>query len=157
MGFFSGKYNYSVDEKGRINFKKFLNRLDATEKGNGVFHLLKQTVEVYGSKEIFPVFYIFTDQKWDLFYDDWEVGKSTAEASAFNTQFCDETTLDNMERISFPKDFLKYIGANKNLFLQGFGDKLQVWSLENFEKYSKMLSEQAPMKDFFDILAKKKR
>lgn len=157
MSFFSGKYKYSVDEKNRINFKKFLNRVENDDKKSGIFHLLKQTVSVIGSDKTYPVFYIFTEKTWKEFYSALEESREPEELSAFNTQFCDEANLDNMERITFPKDFLNYIQSSKNLFLQGFGDKLQVWSLENFEEYGKKLSESAPMKDFYNILSKKKK
>ena len=157
MGFFSGKYKYKVDGKNRINFKKFINRLSKSDTEARIFHLLKQTVTISGTTDSYPVFYIFAEEKWQELFTNLEETKDTDELSEIITQQCDEANLDTNDRITFPKDFLDYISAEKELFLQGLGDKLQVWSNENFIKYSKKTkSNKVIKKEFYSILSKKK-
>lgn len=157
MGFFSGKYKYKVDGKNRINFKKFIKRLTEPDTEVGIFHLLKQIVTIPETEDSFPVFYIFTEEKWQELFTNLEETKDTDELSEITTQQCDEANLDTNDRITFPKEFLEYIGAEKDLFLQGLGDKLQVWSNENFIEYSKKTkSNKVAKKEFYSILSKKK-
>ena len=158
MGFFSGKYKYSLYEKNRINFKKILNRFGAGSEGTEkTFHLYKDYVKVTGSGKTYPVFYIFPEQTWTEFYEQVESELDDDRLSAFTTLQCDEASLDNMNRILFPKEFLKYINASKNLFIQGLGDKLQVWSQENFDIYSDEMTKDKPEHDFHGILNKRKK
>ncbi len=164
MGVFSGKYKYSLDEKGRINFKKILKRIlpedheDTKREKFNVFHLYKDYVKKPGSDEKYPVFYVFTDEEWVLFYEQLEISLSDDELSLFTTLKCDEASLDGMSRMTFPKEFLKYIKASKNLFIQGFGgNRLQVWSEEVFEIYSKEITAQTEEPDFHGILNRSKK
>ena len=157
MGFFSGKYKYKVDVKNRINFKKFIKRLSKPDTEIGIFHLLKQTVTIPGTNDSYPVFYIFSEEKWQELFTNLEETKDTDELSEIITQQCDEANLDTNDRITFPKEFLDYIHAEKDLFLQGLGDKLQVWSNENFIDYSKKTKPNKVIKkEFYNILSKKK-
>ncbi len=155
MNSFSEKYGYSVDEKGRINFKKIIKRLHAEEKENANYHLLRQTVELYGSKKRYPFFYIFTERSWKKFYDEKVEGMDTPLRIKFLTNYCGEASLDNSERLSFPKEFLGFIGAEKDLILQGDGEKIQVWSKKNFEEYLKGLSKLSPSTDLDDMFSKR--
>ncbi len=155
MNSFSEKYSYSVDEKGRINFKKILKRLHGDEKENSNYHLLKQTVELYGSKRRYPFFYIFTERSWKKFYDEKVEGMDTPVRIKFLTSYCGEASMDNSERLTFPKEFLEFAGAGKDLVLQGDGEKIQVWSRKNFEEYLKGLSRLAPEADFDDMFSRR--
>jgi MraZ protein len=158
MGFFSGKYRYSLDEKNRINFKKILNRFGAQEGDpDKIFHLYKDYVKVSGAEKEFPVFYIFPEDAWREFYEMLESEYEDDKLSEFSSFQCDEASLDNMNRIMFPKEFLRYIQASKNLFIQGLGGKLQVWSQENFDAYSDEMTKKRPAHDFHGILNKRKK
>jgi DNA-binding transcriptional regulator/RsmH inhibitor MraZ len=162
LSVFSGKYKYSLDEKSRINFKKILNKFvkktgSIEDLKEETFHLFKDYVKVAGTGEKFPVFYIFNEEKWAEFYEIVEDQfKNDDRMSEFNSRYCDESNLDNEFRITFPKEFIGYIKAKKNLFLQGYGSKLQVWSQENFDRYNEILSKQDSSDDFHGLLSKKK-
>jgi DNA-binding transcriptional regulator/RsmH inhibitor MraZ len=163
LSVFSGKYKYSLDEKNRINFKKILNKFvkksgSIDELKDETFHLFKDFVKVPSTGERFPVFYIFNEEKWAEFYEIVEEEfKDDDKMSKFNSQYCDESGLDNDFRITFPKEFTGFIKAKKNLFLQGYGDKLQVWSQENFDRYSEILSSEESTDDFHGLLSKKRK
>jgi len=155
MSIFSGKYKYSLDEKGRINFLKILKRFGIDkENKEEVFYLMKDYVKITGSDKQYPIFYLYTETEWSEFSKLLENEFDDDELSAFTTQYCDETTMDNMQRVSFPKEFLKYIQASKNLFIQGLGNKLQVWSQENFDRYSENLAKAPTAKDYHGLYSK---
>lgn len=133
---FSGKYEYSSDEKGRINFKKFLNRLPETERTISNYHLLKQMLPSAGQNDRkYPFFYLFTEAAWNRFYESKEIDNMpTAKRMTFLAQ-CGEASLDSSERLSIPRDFLSFISNNRDLILQGDGDKIQVWNKADYEAY----------------------
>ena len=141
MSSYSGTYNYTVDDKGRINFKKFLKRLSAEERVNPNYHLMRQSIESPGDKKRYPFFYIFTETSWKKFYDEKVEIKPTPERLTILSNLCGESSLDGSERMSLPKEFLEFIKAKKNLVLQGDGDRIQVWSKENYDKYFSMIGE----------------
>jgi len=155
MNSFSEKYSYSVDEKGRINFRKIIKRLHDDEKNNSNYHLLKQSVGLYGSKQKYPFFYIFTENSWKKFYDEKVENLDTPVRIKFLTSYCGEASLDNSDRLSFPKGFLDFIGSDKDLVLQGDGEKIQVWSKKNFDEYMNGLSKFAPDTGFDDMFSKR--
>jgi len=133
---FSGKYEYSSDEKGRINFKKFLNRLPETERTISNYHLLKQMLPSASQNDRkYPFFYLFTEAAWNRFYDMKEIDNMpTAKRMTFLAQ-CGEASLDSSERLTIPRDFLSFISNSRDLILQGDGDKIQVWNKADYEAY----------------------
>ncbi|NOR44201.1 MAG: hypothetical protein GQ534_01335 [Candidatus Delongbacteria bacterium] len=141
MSSYSGTYSYTVDDKGRINFKKFLKRLSAEERVNPNYHLMRQSIESPGDKKRYPFFYIFTETSWKKFYDEKIEIKPTPERLTILSNLCGESSLDGSERMSLPKEFLEFIKAKKNLVLQGDGDRIQVWSKENYDKYFSMIGK----------------
>ncbi|MCK4980164.1 MAG: hypothetical protein KAS62_07195 [Candidatus Delongbacteria bacterium] len=141
MSSFSGKYSYTVDDKGRINFKKFLKRLSSEERENSNYHLMRQSVESPEDKKLYPFFYIFTESTWEKFYDEKVKDLSTPKRLNLLSNLCGESSLDSSERMSFPKEFLDFIKAKKNLVLQGDGTLIQVWSKENYDKYISMVGK----------------
>lgn len=141
MSSYSGTYSYTVDDKGRINFKKFLKRLSAEERVSPNYHLMRQSIESPGDKKQYPFFYIFTETSWKKFYDEKVEIKPTPERLTILSNLCGESSLDGSERMSLPKEFLEFIKAKKNLVLQGDGDRIQVWSKENYDKYFSMIGK----------------
>ena len=141
MSSYSGTYSYTVDDKGRINFKKFLKRLSTEERVNPNYHLMRQSIESPGDKKRYPFFYIFTETSWKKFYDEKVEIKPTPERLTILSNLCGESSLDGSERMSLPKEFLEFIKAKKNLVLQGDGDRIQVWSKENYDKYFSMIGK----------------
>jgi len=133
---FSGKYEYSSDEKGRINFKKFLNRLPEMERAITNYHLLKQMLPAVSHPEKkFSFFYIFTESAWNRFYEQKNIDEMPTNKRMVFLGQCGEASLDGSERLSIPREFLTFIGNSKDLILQGDGDKIQVWNKSDYEAY----------------------
>ena len=151
MSSFSGTYSYTVDIKGRINFKKFLKRLSSEERLNPNYHLMRQSISPSNGKNKYSFFYIFTENSWNKFWDEKVEGKmKTDERLIFLSNLCGESSLDGSERLTLPKEFLDFIKAKKNLVLQGDGNRIQVWSKEEYDKYfSKIGKPDESMLDMF--------
>jgi DNA-binding transcriptional regulator/RsmH inhibitor MraZ len=150
MSSFSGTYSYTVDVKGRINFKKFLKRLSSDERLNSNYHLMRQSIESPDNKKKYPFFYIFTESSWQKFYDEKVEVLPTPTRLNFLSNLCGESSLDGSERLSLPKEFLEFIKAKKDLVLQGDGNRIQVWSKEEYDKYfSKIGEPDESMLDMF--------
>jgi len=87
MSIFSGKYKYSLDEKGRINFLKILKRFGIDkENKEEVFYLMKDYVKITGSDKQYPIFYLYTETEWSEFSKLLENEFDDDELSAFTTQ-----------------------------------------------------------------------
>jgi MraZ protein len=57
-----------------------------------------------------------------------------------------EVTLDTADRILLPKRLAEYAGIDKDIILTGYGKRIEIWALEEYER---MLSEEPP--DFSDL------
>ncbi len=136
MALFSGKYDYAVDSKGRINFKKILKRLSEVERGDANYHLLKQRIKSPKNEKSYNFFYIFTNHSWNKFYEVKQIDSwKTTERLSFLSSLCGEAQMDANERLSIPKEFLNFIKAKKDLILQGDGDKIQVWTKSDYDEF----------------------
>lgn len=148
MSKFAGKYEYSVDNKGRLNFKKLLKRVSTEDRALGNYYLLKQQTKTADKKYNF--FYIFTGTAWDQFYQTKKIDEMpTIKRMKFIATLSGEATLDSAERLSLPKLFLEHINADKDIILLGDGDKIQVWSKEDYDSY--ISTQSAPDEDLLDI------
>ncbi len=151
MNYFSGQYDYSVDSKGRINFKKFLKRLSEADRGNPHYHLLKSRIDLGVDQKKFSFFYIFTNSSWQNYYRENKINSlPTQIRTNFMNQRCGEASLDSAERITLPSNFLNFISATKDVIIQGDGERIQVWGKDQFEEYLKLTAEST--NDIWSIL-----
>ena len=150
MSSYSGTYNYTVDDKGRINFKKFLKRLSNEEREKTNYYLMRQSIESSKNGKRYTFFYIFTESSWKKFYEEKVDIMPTEKRMKFQENLCGESSLDSAERMTFPKVFLDFIKAEKDIVLQGDGiNRIRVWSKENYEEYFSM--DEGPDKSMLDM------
>lgn len=136
MTLFSTDYNYTIDVKNRINFKKLLKRLDEDDRKFTDYYLVKQQRNsvVDGNKK-YPFFYLYSKTAWEEFYKKMQISEKSFEERMQISQLFGEASLDSSERLSFPKKFTDFISVKKDVVLHGDGDKIQVWSKEVYDEY----------------------
>ncbi len=122
-----GEYECKVDAKGRLLVPAALRKQFSPEAEGQLFvkRGIEECLEMY--------------QK-----HDWErVSKKVSGLNQFvkkNRLFARkfisgvaQIEVDNVGRILLPKPLLKYAGVSKTMVLFAYGDKIEIWSKENYE------------------------
>jgi MraZ protein len=129
MSGFIGEYSCKLDEKGRLSLPSKLRAQFPESAGN-------QLVVNRGFEKCLV---LFTKESWlaetarlnDV--DDF----MSPEIRRFKRIFTNGANLvqiDGAQRILIPKKLLEYAGLQTDLVLNAFSNKVEIWSLENYEK-----------------------
>lgn len=132
-----GKYEQNIDPKGRVNIPaKFRSALGET------------FVVAVGEEKcacIYPV------SEWDAFME--RVNAVDAEDRAmlmrYIQQMSAECSLDSQGRVVMPPQIREYAELQKEIVVVGEQKKIEIWSLDNWNRYSK---EQFDMAKISGIL-----
>lgn len=129
MNGFIGEYTCRLDEKGRLSLPARLRAQFPESAGN-------QLVVNRGFEKCLV---LFTKEDWlqetarlnDV--DDF----MSPEIRRFKRIFTNGANLvqiDNAQRVLIPKKLLEYAGLETDVVLNAFSNKVEIWSLENYEK-----------------------
>lgn len=129
MNGFIGEYTCRLDEKGRLSLPSRLRAQFPEAAGN-------QLVVNRGFEKCLV---LFTKESWlqetarlnDV--DDF----MSPEIRRFKRIFTNGANLvqiDGAQRILIPKKLLEYAGLESDVVLNAFNNKVEIWSLDNYEK-----------------------
>jgi MraZ protein len=135
MSSFKGSYEYSVDNKGRVNIPARLRK--------------------YVSPEANDTFVITRGYEKCLFVyplDEWnKLEQSIRDLTPTNPKHryfmrtlleqATESQLDGQSRISIPKDLLRLAGIENDVLILGVLERLELWSPEIYREYQKSQEE----------------
>ncbi len=135
MSSFKGSYEYSVDNKGRINIPARLRRYVSLE-ANDTF------VVTRGYEQCLFVYPL----------DEWnKLEQSIRELSATNPKHrffmrtllerATECQLDAQSRITIPKELLQFAGIENEVLILGVLERIEVWNPSGYREYQKSQSE----------------
>jgi MraZ protein len=129
MSYFSGEYECTIDNKGRMNLPA----------------RIKMRLPENHSKELFlvrgtdPCLVLYSSSEWE---------KLTEKLSAMNEfdpktvivqrnlmRGAMETKLDSQGRFLLSKRLLNYAGITKDVILVGLGNRLEIWEPLQYENY----------------------
>lgn len=138
---FSGEYEHSLDSKGRIIMpSKFREAL------GGVFYITKgldRNLLVYDAKA------------WQEFYEKLsKLPMADKSARGFSRLFLSgavECEADKQGRVLLPATLRNYAGIQKNATIIGNGDKIEIWSSENWNNYIDALDPDAVAANLCDL------
>ena len=133
---FLGSYTYSVDVKGRISipakYKKCLN-----EEANETFIMTRGTVQCI---DLYPHDYWLKVIKPRIDQlDDFD-----EEESAFKRlllELADDYTLDQQSRLLVPKNLLEFAGIEKDVFVLGQNNKIELWNPKIYDAHKNEISK----------------
>ena len=137
-----GEYHHNIDDKGRLIIpSKFRNEL-----GN----------EYIITKGLDKCLFVYSVDEWNKLVKDLNTLKFTKKnVRAFERFFVGGASLnefDKQGRISITSPLIHYANINKECVIIGVNERLEIWSLEEFNNYMKEnednLSEMA--EDIFD-------
>ena len=135
MSSFKGSYEYSVDNKGRVNIPARLRK--------------------YVSPEANDTFVITRGYEKCLFVyplDEWnKLEQSIRDLSPTNPKHryfmrtlleqATESQLDGQARICIPRDLLRLAGIENEVLILGVLERLELWSPEIYREYQKSQEE----------------
>jgi MraZ protein len=129
MTSFTGEYECSVDSKGRVLFPAGLRRQLPPEAGEKF--VINRGFEKHLNVYPYNVWKEITSEmmrKLNLFEKDSRI---------FFRKFYDGATelfLDGQGRILLPQRLMKYAGIKKDVIFYAYADRIELWSLQEFEK-----------------------
>ena len=129
MSSFKGSFNYTVDNKGRINIPAKMRKNLAPEANNAF-------VVTRGFE---PCIFMYPNDEWVK--REAEIGslQQTEPKDRYFTrmllQYATDTELDGQHRIILPKELMEYAKINGEVFILGAYDRIEVWNPAEFKKY----------------------
>ena len=134
MSGFTGEFECSIDSKGRVLFPAALKRQVSPEAGEKF--VLNRGFEKHLTLYPFNVWKEITGEmsKLNLFETDSRI---------FYRKFHDGATemfLDGQGRLLLPQRLLSYAGIKKDLVFYAYANRIEIWSLAEFNK---MISDKS--------------
>ncbi len=126
-----GTYKPNLNDKGRIALpKKIRNEISG-----------ERIVLSIGFEECI---FGFEEKTWEkVVASDINRPLSDLEGRKLRRKMCAQATiveLDSQGRFVIPEELLNYAQINDEILIIGAGDHFEIWSKENWEKYSKFSS-----------------
>ena len=134
MSSFTGEFECSVDSKGRVLFPAALKRQVSPEAGDKF--VLNRGFEKHLNLYPYNAWKTITEKmsKLNLFNTDNRI---------FYRKFHDGATemfLDGQGRLLLPQRLMGYAGIKKDIVFYAYADRIEVWSLTEFNK---MISDKS--------------
>lgn len=138
---FSGEYEHSIDAKGRVIMPlKFRESLGST---------------FYITKGLDRNLLVFSAEEWQNFYTKLsKLPMADKNARGFSRLFLSgavECEADKQGRVLLPATLRNYASISKNVTIIGNGDKIEIWSTENWNSYIDDLDPDAVAANLCDI------
>lgn len=138
MAGFKGKYDHSVDDKGRVS-------LPAKIRKNLSPEALDSFVITRGydnSLDLYP------QDVWNVFEEQLRSRANRHEEEdrlyiRTVMMWAQETSLDKQARITIPQDLLDFAGITGSVIIIGALDKIEIWSPENFRNYTERHADRS--------------
>jgi len=126
---FKGSFNYTIDNKGRINIPAKM-RKNLSPESNNAFVI---------TRGFEPCIFVYPNDEW--MKRESEIGKlqQTDPQHRFFTrmllQYATDAELDGQYRIVLPKELIQYAKIENEVFILGAFDRIEVWNPEEYKKY----------------------
>jgi MraZ protein len=132
---FKGSYDYSVDNKGRINIPSRLRKYISPE-ANDTFIVTR------GYEQCL---YVYPLDEWNKVEENIRQLSSTNPKHRFFMRTllerATESQLDGQFRITIPKELLQFAGIENEVFIIGVLEHIEVWNPRTYAEYQKAQAE----------------
>jgi MraZ protein len=129
MSSFKGSYNYSVDDKGRINIPAKLRKSVARE-ANDTFVITR------GYERCL---FAYPLDEWEKLEQTIRELAPTDRQNRFFTRTllekATESQLDGQFRITVPRELLQYAGIESEVLILGVLERIELWNPAVYEQY----------------------
>lgn len=129
MAFFKGLYEGKIDDKGRMVLPaKLKSSLPENDRGQMVLQLgLKEKCLFLHPNGVFEE----KMKKISMLNEFREVNRVLQRQILSN---CTDTELDSSGRFAISKSFLEFASLEKEVIIIGVGDRMELWSPEEYKK-----------------------
>ena len=129
MSAFKGSYEYSVDNKGRINIPAKLKKYVSPEANDSF------TV----TRGFEKCLYVYPKDEWEKLEDSIrDLSPTNAQHRFFMRMLLQqavESQLDGQSRITIPKDLLQFASIESEVLILGVLEHIEVWNPGEYKKY----------------------
>ena len=129
MARFRGRYDFSIDQKGRANIPSKFRRL--------LSPAAEETFVICRAPE--GCLWAYPKDAWEKFEDSLNSKPVSREFNKFQRVLqssLSDSTLDRQGRVSLTPLQMKIAGINKDVSIIGRGRYLEVWDTRRFEEYT---------------------
>lgn len=135
MSSFKGSYEYSVDNKGRVNIPSRLRKYVSPE-ANDTFIITR------GYERCL---FVYPQDEWNkLEQSIRNLTPTNPKHRYFMRTLLEQATesqLDGQSRITIPKDLLRLAGIENDVLILGVLERLELWSPDIYKEYQKSQEE----------------
>jgi MraZ protein len=129
MSSFKGSYNYSVDDKGRINIPAKLRKFLSTD-ANETFVITR------GYERCL---FVYPFDEWERLERAIRELSTTDRQNRFFTRTllekATDSALDGQSRITVPRELLQYAGIENDVLILGVLERIELWNPAVYEQY----------------------
>jgi len=129
MSSFKGSYNYSVDDKGRINIPAKLRKFLSPE-ANETFVITR------GYERCL---FVYPFDEWERLERTIRELSTTDRQNRFFTrtllEMATDSTLDGQSRITVPKELLQYAKIENDVLILGVLERIELWNPAVYQEY----------------------
>jgi MraZ protein len=129
MSSFKGRYEYSVDSKGRVALPAKL-RKNVSPAANDTFIITR------GFEQCL---FVYPQDEWNKVEDSVRgLSPSNPQHRFFVRtllQWATDVQLDGQSRLSIPQDLLKFSGIENEVLILGVMERIEIWNPKIYEQY----------------------
>lgn len=120
---FMGKYNHTIDPKGRLSIPSKYREILGDE--------------FVVSKGMDGCLYVYANDDWKVFEGKLAslplMSEEARQFARFFLSGAQPVTVDKQGRILMPQDLRDFAGLEKDVVLAGMGSRIEIWSLERWK------------------------
>ncbi len=120
---FMGKYNHTIDPKGRLSIPSKYREVLGDE--------------FVVSKGMDGCLYVYANDDWKVFEGKLAslplMSEEARQFARFFLSGAQPVTVDKQGRILMPQDLREFAGLEKDVVLAGMGGRIEIWSLERWQ------------------------
>jgi MraZ protein len=129
MAFFRGRYDYSIDDKGRVNIPAKFRKSLAPEAD--------ETFVICRAPD--GCLWAYPQDAWEKFEDSLEKMSLTKEGNKFQRMIqnsLSDSKIDKQGRVTLSPMQMELAGIGKSVTLIGRRRYIEIWDTQRFEQYS---------------------
>jgi MraZ protein len=129
MSRFRGRYDFSIDQKGRINIPSKFRKLLSPEA--------EETFVICRAPD--GCLWAYPKDEWEKFEDSLTAMPMSREMNKFQREMqntLSDSVLDKQGRVTLTPLQVRITGINKDVSIIGRGRYLEIWDTKRFEEYT---------------------
>ena len=120
---FMGRYNHTIDPKGRLSIPSKYREILGDE--------------FVVSKGMDGCLFVYANEDWKVFEEKLAslplINPEARQFARFFLSGAQYVTVDKQGRILMPQDLRDFAGLEKDVVLAGMGGRIEIWSLERWQ------------------------